>query len=148
MRTLKPITIAMFVLFFTLALASLPADFEHCSPIKYIEAPEYPELARQAAIEGAVNVQLVVGPNGRVISARAITGNPILKQEAERNAANWVFADGKEQHFEIHYDFRLENPRVSYVPRTKVSFYLPGTVKIVSHAPIPIKDSMVTRPRN
>src|SRR4051812_15155388 len=38
--------------------------------------PVYPQLAKQAGIQGAVSVQVLIDESGRVISARAIDGSP------------------------------------------------------------------------
>lgn len=48
--------------------------------------PTYPPLARQAGIQGQVNVEIMIDETGRVISARATSGNPLLRQESERAA--------------------------------------------------------------
>ncbi len=48
--------------------------------------PVYPQLARTAGIQGQVNVEIMIDETGRVISARATNGNPLLRQEAERAA--------------------------------------------------------------
>jgi TonB family protein len=44
--------------------------------------PAYPPIARAAHASGQVNVQIIVGENGEVISAQAISGHPLLQQAA------------------------------------------------------------------
>ena len=49
-------------------------------------APPYPIIAKQAHIQGPVAVQIVIDEQGRVISARATSGNPLLQQAAVQAA--------------------------------------------------------------
>jgi TonB family protein len=48
--------------------------------------PEYPAAARSTRASGAVNVQILIGEDGKVITAQAISGLPVL-QFAARDAA-------------------------------------------------------------
>jgi protein TonB len=45
-------------------------------------APEYPAMAKAARAQGTVVVQIVVGEDGRVMSASAVSGHPLLQQAA------------------------------------------------------------------
>jgi TonB family protein len=53
--------------------------------------PSYPPLAKTARISGAVVVEVTVGEDGSVISARAVSGHPLLKDAAVNAARGWVF---------------------------------------------------------
>ena len=44
--------------------------------------PEYPAIAKAARAQGTVVVQIVVDEEGRVISASAVSGHPLLQQAA------------------------------------------------------------------
>jgi protein TonB len=44
--------------------------------------PPYPAIARAARASGTVTVQIVVDETGRVISAQAVSGHPLLQQAA------------------------------------------------------------------
>ena len=48
--------------------------------------PAYPEIARRAGAHGAVNVQVLIDEGGRVISAKAISGSPLLMVAAQQAA--------------------------------------------------------------
>jgi len=48
--------------------------------------PAYPPIARQARASGQVSVQVLVDEGGNVLSARAVSGHPMLRSPAE-NAA-------------------------------------------------------------
>jgi protein TonB len=45
--------------------------------------PAYPIIAKQARIQGPVNVQILIDENGKVISAQAVKGNVMLTKAAE-----------------------------------------------------------------
>jgi protein TonB len=48
--------------------------------------PAYPALAKQMRVQGKVSVQVLIDESGKVISAKAIDGNPALMHAAQ-NAA-------------------------------------------------------------
>ncbi len=48
--------------------------------------PAYPALAKQTGTHGSVNVQVLIDENGKVISAHAVSGHPLLCPEAVRAA--------------------------------------------------------------
>ena len=54
--------------------------------------PPYPPIARQLGIEGTVHVQVLVDEAGRVISAKAVAGNPALTRAAQQAALNARFS--------------------------------------------------------
>lgn len=45
--------------------------------------PDYPIIAKQARVQGPVNVQILVDEHGKVISAHAVKGNGMLLRAAE-----------------------------------------------------------------
>ncbi len=49
-------------------------------------APPYPPIAKAAGIAGPVGVQILVDEQGRVISAKATSGNPLLQNAAVQAA--------------------------------------------------------------
>jgi protein TonB len=53
--------------------------------------PRYPELARIAKASGAVNVQVLLDETGKVISAQAVSGHPLLRAAAEQAAHQALF---------------------------------------------------------
>jgi TonB family protein len=61
--------------------------------------PIYPPMAKQTKASGGVQVAIVIGENGRVIEAKAISGHPALRPAAEEAARKWIFRpasiDGK-----------------------------------------------------
>jgi protein TonB len=61
--------------------------------------PEYPAMAKQLKIEGAVELEAVVAENGTVEKVNIISGNPVLTRPAADAVKKWKFApftaDGK-----------------------------------------------------
>ncbi|HMQ05039.1 MAG TPA: energy transducer TonB [Pyrinomonadaceae bacterium] len=54
--------------------------------------PAYPPAARAVNAEGAVSVQVLIGEDGRVESASAVSGHPLLRAAAVEAAKGAVFA--------------------------------------------------------
>jgi protein TonB len=54
--------------------------------------PPYPPLAKQIHAQGSVNVQILVDEQGRVISAQAVSGNPMLLLAAKEAAQRARFS--------------------------------------------------------
>ena len=48
--------------------------------------PEYPEIARNAGASGSVSVEVTIDESGNVISAKAISGHPLLQAASVRAA--------------------------------------------------------------
>ena len=57
--------------------------------------PAYPTIAKQARIQGPVNVQILVDETGKVISAQAVKGSPMLTQAAVNAALRARFTPTK-----------------------------------------------------
>jgi protein TonB len=54
--------------------------------------PVYPEIAKRMRIQGTVSVQVLVDLDGRVISAKAVSGSPFLIPEAQKAALQARFS--------------------------------------------------------
>jgi TonB family protein len=53
--------------------------------------PIYPAIAKKVNASGEVQVEIIIGENGQVISAKALSGHPVLRSAAENAAMKWVF---------------------------------------------------------
>jgi protein TonB len=49
-------------------------------------APVYPAIAKQVGAQGAVTVEILIDEQGRVVSARATNGHPLLRAAAQSSA--------------------------------------------------------------
>jgi protein TonB len=54
-------------------------------------APEYPALAKQLKIAGAVELEVVIAENGTVEAVTPISGNPVLTKPAAEALKKWKF---------------------------------------------------------
>jgi protein TonB len=48
--------------------------------------PPYPMIAKQAGAAGPVNVQVLIDETGHVVSAKAVSGHPLLRAAAQQAA--------------------------------------------------------------
>lgn len=69
---------------------ALTATATPAVPIAKVQ-PIYPELARRMKVTGTVHVAIVVDTTGKVISAKAVDGSPILRGSAELAVKQWRF---------------------------------------------------------
>ncbi len=53
--------------------------------------PVYPELARQEHISGVVEIEGVVGVDGRIRELKVKSGHPLLIRAATDAVAQWLF---------------------------------------------------------
>ena len=60
------------------------------APVTVVE-PVYPEVAKKAHVQGLVVMAVVIARNGRVESAEAIAGHPLLVGAALNAVSQWVW---------------------------------------------------------
>lgn len=53
--------------------------------------PEYPALARQLKISGAVDLEVTIAENGAVEAVTPVSGNPVLTKPAADCLKKWKF---------------------------------------------------------
>jgi len=58
--------------------------------IKRIE-PNYPELARQTHLSGAVLIDAIIDENGNVVEMKVVSGHPLLIQSAVNAVRQWKY---------------------------------------------------------
>ena len=72
-----------------------------------LPVPSYPPIARQMRASGEVRVQVAVDERGNVVSAHAVSGNPLLRQSAEAAARrSKILPNGQSELGELVYNFR------------------------------------------
>jgi protein TonB len=54
--------------------------------------PNYPIIAKQIKIQGVVTVQVLIDETGKVVSAKAVSGHPLLVHEAQKAALQARFS--------------------------------------------------------
>ena len=63
------------------------------SPIRRVE-PTYPPLARTARIEGVVQLEGVIGTDGRIHELKVLSGHPLLIKAAVEAVQQWLYHPG------------------------------------------------------
>jgi protein TonB len=54
--------------------------------------PAYPDIARQARVQGVVILECTIGPDGRIEHVRILRGIPLLDAAAVEAVSQWVYA--------------------------------------------------------
>jgi len=89
--------------------------------------PEYPSAARFAHVGGKVEVHIIVDEKGEVVTARSMSGNPLLTDAAETAARKATFSRAKlssepgRVYGVINYDFDLPAAEVSSITTNTLS---------------------------
>jgi hypothetical protein len=90
-------------------------------------------------IHGDVEVRCFLDADGTVTRAEAISGHPLLKEQARKNALLWKFQrtgpPGENNTVALKYQYRLEG-ELQDGSHTVFLFDLPNTIQII--APIPV----------
>jgi protein TonB len=58
----------------------------------FLPKPPYPPIAKQAGVQGPVNVQVLIDETGKVISAKPVSGSPLLMHAAQQAALQARFS--------------------------------------------------------
>jgi TonB family protein len=74
----------------TRKVAASPARTEARKVIRRV-APEYPEMARRTGVYGEVVIAVTINNRGKVTSAKALSGHPVLRGPAILAANFWKF---------------------------------------------------------
>jgi TonB family protein len=69
--------------------------------VKTKVAPAYPELAKRMNVSGKVRIEVIVTPDGRVKSTRALGGHPLLVQSCIDAVKEWKFVAAPEETTQI-----------------------------------------------
>ena len=86
------------------------AQEEATRKVKKQVKPQYPALAVQLKLSGTVKVAVVVAPDGKVTSARAVGGPPLLIPAAVDAANHWEFeANSKETSQTLEFKFERDS---------------------------------------
>jgi protein TonB len=75
--------------------------------------PQYPELARRAGVQGTVQIECVIDPQGNVVRARVVRGVALLDAAALEAVQQWRYAPS-----------RLNGVPVAVIMTVSVQFHL------------------------
>jgi TonB family protein len=73
--------------------SSQQVQLTHVQPPRLIKrvSPNYPIIARKAAIEGVVSIEAVTDIYGRVVTVRVTSGHPLLRGAAVQAVKQWIY---------------------------------------------------------
>ena len=103
--------------------------------------PAFSEAARDAGAEGKVKVEIEINENGEPISAKAVSGNPVFYEDAQKAALNARFSapkiNGEKTKVSgfLTYNFVIEPPnwfKIGY------DLALAGKSPLLAYFPIPV----------
>jgi TonB family protein len=80
----------------TYALAQSASE-EGKRKVKSKVAPTYPELAKRMNVTGRAKVEVIIAPDGKVKSTRALGGHPLLVQACLDAVKEWKFVAAPEE---------------------------------------------------
>jgi TonB family protein len=83
--------IARYLLCLSLLSASVVTFADVERKLIFREEPEYPDLAKQNHLHGAVRLKVWITPEGTVRRLEYIGGNPVLAQSALKAVQNWKY---------------------------------------------------------
>jgi TonB family protein len=83
------------------AQASAQSSEEGKRKVKTKVAPAYPELAKRMNVSGKVKIEVIITPDGRVKSTRALGGHPLLVQSCIDAVKEWKFASAPEESTQV-----------------------------------------------
>jgi TonB family protein len=108
--------------------------------VRHVVVPGYPRLARIARLEGTVSVEVEIGTDGTVISAKASGAHKLLERAAEENLRQWTFeptARGSVSKHTIIFTYRLDGKEEDSESPPVVILDLPCRIEIIAHPPEP-----------
>ena len=101
--------LAMLSVFGTHALAQSGSE-EGKRKVKTKVAPTYPELAKRMNVTGRAKIEVIITPDGRVKSTRALGGHPLLVQSCLEAVKEWKFVPAPEETTQVvECDFNANN---------------------------------------
>lgn len=105
----KLIASGVLVLLFGTVAFSQSAE-EGKRKVKTKVSPIYPELARRMNVVGKVKIEVIITPDGRVKSTRALGGHPLLVQACVDAVKEWKFAAAAEESTQmVEFEFTGSN---------------------------------------
>ena len=82
-------------------------------PPKVVQAvaPNYPQIARIAHVQGLVSITLEISSDGKVSNARMTSGAPLLRDECLATAKKWLFAPSSKQSrtVDLKFEFTVDD---------------------------------------
>lgn len=106
----------------------------------HMELPHYPEIARDAGVQGDVRVSVTVGSDGKIIDDDAMADRRMLRDTALANIKKWTFEPtfSSSRRFNVFYQFMLRE-RTNPLPDEEITVdeEIPRRIRIIA-SPSPL----------
>ncbi len=123
----KFILISLFIL--ALFSISVLAQVDKPKVLKYF-APKYPAAAQAVRASGTIIVEVKIDRDGKVTSAVAQTGHPLMRKVCENAAKEWMFSnDPNKEEREVKITFLLRIGDKN--KKDKVKFKKPYALELI-----------------
>jgi TonB family protein len=100
----------LLLLLGALAFAQSASLEEGKRKVKTKVTPTYPELAKRMNVTGKVKIEVIITPDGRVKSTRAVGGHPLLVQACLDAVKEWKFVAAPEESTQtVEFEFAGSN---------------------------------------
>lgn len=111
-------------------------------PDRMVGLSQYPPLARQARIEGVVELLCLLDENGSVLKVTSISGHPLLLATASENAIKWHFRrvlrrGAVDRETTLVYQFQIAGEPVRSPPKTEFVFEGPNKILLTTEPACP-----------
>ncbi len=105
--------------------------------VRTFVSPDYPIVARQARIQGDVDLNVTIDSTGQIVSVDSVSGPEALVSYAKANIVRWTYTPiGKVLKLKVIYTYRLEKPEMEFRPTPRIELISPIHVLITSNFPI------------
>jgi outer membrane biosynthesis protein TonB len=130
-RTLVAAGLLVFVVSYSSAQQEQAVNDEDIS-VSSFEEMLYPALARAAHRESTVVLQAKLDDDGKVVSARAISGSKMLIPDSLSNIRKWRFHPNSNKSVVVIYEFRLVEGRCGPERKTLFVFREPNITTVTT----------------
>ena len=124
--------------FLYIVLGTMCAFGQDWTPKRIVAIADYVPLARQARIYGDVQVKCFLDADGSVLRAEVLSGHPLLREQARKNALLWKFqrtGPKASNTVTLNYQYRLEGELQDQArtgAHTVFFVDLPNTIQIIA----------------
>ena len=96
-RTLVALLVLLPILMLSANHAAAQEHSEVARRVVTKVVPQYPGLARPLHLQGSVRADVLVAPNGKVVSVEVKGGHPLLAQAAQDAVRQWTWEPASHQ---------------------------------------------------
>jgi len=133
-----------FALAIALSMSPVLAASQETVRVAHMELPHYPEIARDAGVQGDVRVSVTVGSDGKIIDDDAMADRRMLRDTALANIKKWTFEPtfSSSRRFNVFYQFMLRE-RTNLLPDEEITVdeEIPRRIRIIA-SPSPLAEGV------